>query len=166
MSDKPDPGQQFAAAFVGVAARRLVHHPRRQCHVGQCGHVGEQIERLEHHAHRLTGLVAVDAGVADVAAVEQDLAVVDFLEQVDAPQQRGFPRSGGSDQHHDVVFFDVEVDPVQYWPVAVGLHESAHRQNGGAGHSAPCLIAERRAAQSASRADGTASATNNSPATT
>ncbi len=109
-----DAGQQLAAAFLGVAARRSVHHPRRQRDVGQRGHVGEQVERLEHHAHRLPGRIGVDARVADVAAVEQDLAVVDVLEQVDAPQQRRLSRPRRADQHHHLVLADVEVDTVEH----------------------------------------------------
>jgi hypothetical protein len=42
--------------------------------------VGEQVERLKDHAHRLARFIGVDARVADVAAAEQYLPVVDVLE--------------------------------------------------------------------------------------
>ena len=106
-----------------------MHDPRRQRDVGQRRHVREQVERLEHHAHRLAGFVGVDPRVADVAAVEQDLAVVDVLEQVDAPQQRRLARSRRPDQDDDLVLGDVEVDAVEDGPVVVRLGQPAHRQH-------------------------------------
>ncbi len=104
-------------------------------------------------------------GIADIAAAEQYLPSVDVLEQVDAPQQRRFPRTRRPDQHHDFVLADVEIDAVEHGSVVVRLDQTTHRQQGGR-HTAPCRVATRPAAQSASRADGTASAMNNRPATT
>ena len=121
-----------------------VHDPRRQRDVGQRGHVREQVERLEHHAHRLPRAASASiARVADVAAVEQDLAVVDVLEQVDAPQQRRLARPGRADQHDDLVLGDVEVDAVEHRAVVrSALTQAPHRQHRCGRHSAPCRVAD------------------------
>ena len=68
------------------------------------------------------------------------------------------------------MFGDVEVHPTQDDTFAVPLYQSADGEDGGTPrvffHSAPCRVAARRVAQSARRAEGTASMTNSSPATT
>ena len=58
--------------------------------------------------------VLVEPGRRDVDAVEQDAAVVDRLEQVDAAQQRRLARARRADEAHDLVVVDVEVDVGQH----------------------------------------------------
>ena len=65
-------------------------------------HVREQVEALEHHADPAPDRVGVEPGLADVDAVEQDRAVVDRFEQVDAAQQRALARAGRADQADDL----------------------------------------------------------------
>ena len=74
----------------------------------------EQVVALEHHPDPTADRVGVEAGLADVDVVEEDLAVVDRLEQVDAAQQRALAGAGRADQADDVVRCDVEVDVVEH----------------------------------------------------
>jgi hypothetical protein len=62
-----------------------------------------------------------DAGIGDDRAVEQHVAVVDLLEQVDAAQQRRLARARRADDRHCPVLAHLEVDAAQHLPLAVGL---------------------------------------------
>ena len=97
--------------------------------VVQHGHVVEQVEALEHHAH----LGAVGAGVAprgrDVTAVEQHLAVRGRLQQIDAAQQRGFAAAGRADDAGHVARVDGKVHVTQNNMGAEALGEVAHLDN-------------------------------------
>ena len=75
--------------------------------------MGEQVERLEHDPDPAPDLVRIDIGQGDIRAVNQDPAGVDRLEQVDAPEQGRLATAGRTDQAHDLVFADGEVDPAQ-----------------------------------------------------
>ena len=48
------------------------------------------------------------------SALDQDPASVDRLQQVDAAQQRRLARAARSDQTHDLVIVDGEIDPTQH----------------------------------------------------
>ena len=68
---------------------------------------------LEHHSH--FPAVEVDVGffVRDVHALEQDLSAHGHLQQVQAPQERGFAGAGGADDYDYLAFADVGGDSVQ-----------------------------------------------------
>ena len=55
----------------------------------------EQVERLEHDPDAPTSVVGVELGVRDVHTVEKDLAVVDWLEEVDASEEGRLARPEG-----------------------------------------------------------------------
>jgi hypothetical protein len=65
-----------------------VHLAQGEGDVVQHAHVREQVERLEDDDDGRAHHVGVDPGVGDVDAVRRDGAIVDDLQQVDAPQQR------------------------------------------------------------------------------
>ena len=75
--------------------------------------MGEQVEMLEHHAHFLPVEVDVHLGVRDVHAVKDDGAPGGPLQQVEAPQEGGFPGPGGPDDHHDLPTADVRGHAVE-----------------------------------------------------
>ncbi len=53
------------------------------------GHVGEEVELLEHHAHlgaELSQLLSREVGLGEVDAVDPELAAVDGFETVETPQ--------------------------------------------------------------------------------
>ena len=81
----------------------------------------EEVERLEDDADAAAHDVHVDAARRDLAAVDEDAAIVDRLEQVDAAQQRRLARPGGADQADDLVLGDVEVDAAQHRDLAERL---------------------------------------------
>jgi len=85
--------QQIVRALVRLGGRHAVHHPRRQRDVLHRRHVREQVERLEHDRHPALRGGHVRARVGDVDAVEEHLAVVDLLQQVDAPRTEISPTS-------------------------------------------------------------------------
>ena len=106
---------------------------RRQDDVLQHAQVREQVEGLEHEPEPAADLDRVAVRVGDHPPVEQDVAVVDVVEQVDAAQQRRLAGAGGADQRDRLVLADLEVDPAQHLGLAVGLgdaldleHDLAH----------------------------------------
>src|SRR4051794_35617711 len=58
---------------------------------------------------------------SQMSALELDDAVVDRLQQVDAPQQRGLARARRADEHDDAVLGDLEVEVVEHDLVAERL---------------------------------------------
>jgi hypothetical protein len=94
--------------FTRFFLRHAQHVHRRFHDVFQRGHVRPQVEMLEHHRQarthalqlfRVGGLErAVLAGhQLQFFVVEQDLAGVRLLQQVDAAQERYFARAAGAD---------------------------------------------------------------------
>ena len=85
--DRSGPGARRRGASASV--RPAAQHPSwGQRHVLQHGAVREEVELLEDDARCGGAASSCRPGLADVDAVEQDAAVVDGLEQVDAAQQR------------------------------------------------------------------------------
>ena len=70
------------------------------------GQVREQVVGLEDEPEPAADRDRVDRGVGDHLAVEEDVAVVDLLEQVDAAQQRRLARARGADQRDRLVLAD------------------------------------------------------------
>ena len=82
----------------------------------------EEVVALEDHADpgALPGELAAaqaDAtpagAVAERLAVEPDLAAVEFLEEVDAAEQRGLAGTAGADDRNDVGGKHIEVDAAE-----------------------------------------------------
>ena len=87
----------------------------------QHGHVVEQVEGLEHHAHMGAVLGGIDLGTGDVLAAVEDLAAGGGLQQVDAPQQGALAGAGGTNDAGDIAFFHGEIDVPQHFVAAEGL---------------------------------------------
>ena len=87
----------------------------------QHGHVVDQVEGLEHHAHMGAVLGGIDLGTGDVLAAVEDLAAGGGLQQVDAPQQGALAGAGGTNDAGDIAFFHGEIDVPQHFVAAEGL---------------------------------------------
>ena len=130
---RPNRASSSRAALARLLARRAVRAHRPEHDVLENRHMGEQVEGLEHHPEPAADRDRVDARVGDHLAVEQDVAVVDLLEQIDAAQQRRLARAGGADQRDGLVLVHLQVDPAQHLGVAVGLRDAADLEHGGHG---------------------------------
>ena len=100
--------EQVARDRLGLVARHAAHLPRREHHVLQHRHVREEVVRLEDDADLPAQRVHVDLAVREALAVDDDLALLDALEHVEAAKQRRLPRARRADQADDVVLVDVE----------------------------------------------------------
>ena len=99
---------------VGLLAGPLLDPDRRKCDVLEHALVGEQVERLEHHAHIGPELRERGALFRKAFAVDGDLARVDGLEPVDRTAQGGFAGAAGPDHHDDLAAVHHCVDVVQH----------------------------------------------------
>ena len=118
------PGQQPQRLSVGLGLGHPLGAHRRQGDILADGHVGEEIEVLEHHAHLAADGVDVHLGVGNVGTFKGDGALCRRLQQVQAPQEGGFAGAGGADDDHLFTGVDVLVDVVQHQVVAEGFGES------------------------------------------
>ena len=126
------------------------------------GHVGEQVEALEHDADVLAQPVQVDAAPRRLLAVDPDGAPVDVLQGVDAAQQRRLPAARRADEAYDLVLVDLQVDALQTWS-AEALVDAVDLEEGTA--QPPALARACRAtSQSVKRASGIVITTNATPA--
>ena len=123
-----DAVEQFQRLLLRLLFGKAVQFHRRKSHVPQHGHVREQVELLEHHAHLLAVNVYVYLGVGDVRALKQHLSAGGPVEQVEAAQERRFPGTGRSDHDHDLPFADLRVDAVERADVAE-IHLQVFRFN-------------------------------------
>ena len=62
--------------------------------------VGKQVEVLEHHSHFAPHRVDVHPLGSDILSLKPDFSAGGGLQQVQAPQEGGFPRTGGPDDHY------------------------------------------------------------------
>ena len=115
------PLQQLQGLFVGLGLGHQLQFGGGQGDVLLYGHVGEQVELLEHHAHAGPQLVDVVFRVGDVHALKGDGAAGGLLQQVQAPQEGGLARAGGADDGHLLALVDVLVDALEDLVVPVRL---------------------------------------------
>ncbi|MND87760.1 hypothetical protein D3C80_797680 [compost metagenome] len=104
----------------------LAHPALRQHAVLQYRQMREEIELLEHHADIAADVVGIGALLAERRAVDGDAAFLDFLQMVDAADQRRLAGSGWAAKHDMLAAPDFEVDPLQHLQVAVPLVDAAH----------------------------------------
>jgi hypothetical protein len=97
----------------------------------------EQVEALEHHAE--AGADAADvpfavelapagsvAAVADQCIVEQHLAGLVFLEEIETAQQRRLARATRPDDGHDLAALDLEADAAQHFELTEAFVQTTH----------------------------------------
>jgi hypothetical protein len=96
--------------------------------------VREQVVGLKDEAELAPNRHSADRRIGDHLAVEEDVAVVDVDEQVDAAQQGGLARAGGADQRDRLVLGDLQVDALQHLAIAEGLGDAFDCDHRGAAH--------------------------------
>ncbi len=120
---QPEAAQQLIGARSRLVIAQAEHLARCKGHVLAHGHMREEVERLEHDADLAADGVLVDPARRDVETLDQDPAAVDRLQQIDAPQERRLARPACSDQTHDLVVVDGEIDATQHLELAEPLVE-------------------------------------------
>ena len=116
-------GEQLLRLLLALLLAALQHGHLADHAVLQHAHVVEEVEGLEDHADLGAVLVDVELPLEDILAVEEDLAVVGDLKQVDAPEQGGLAAAGRADNGDHVPLVDVEVDVVEDAQLAKVLFE-------------------------------------------
>jgi hypothetical protein len=139
--------EQARGELVRLAAVHAPHAHRPGLDVLGGRHVREEVEALEDHPDLLAlardVAVAVlheppaGAAVADRMAVDEDLALVDPLEVVDAADERRLAGAARPDDADDLAPLHVEVDAAQRRDVAVALVHAARLdgRDGGVGRA-------------------------------
>jgi hypothetical protein len=119
-----DPLQIFHRDRFGVLLRHVAHPDRRQRAVLQHGQMRKQVEALEHHADFAADFVDAPQVRTELDAVDDDLAFLEFLQRVDAADQRRFARARRAADHDALALGDIEVDVAQHVKIAVPLVEA------------------------------------------
>ncbi len=86
----------------------------------------EEVVRLKDDTEPPAHADSVDRGIGDHLAVEEDVAVVDVLEQIDAAKERRLAGAGRADQSDGLVLGDLEVDASKDFEIAEGLGHAAN----------------------------------------
>ena len=118
---QPHALQQLDRLRIGFSLLHKAGAHRRQGNVSADGHIGKEIEVLEHHPHLAAHLVDLRLRVGDLGAAEGDRTGRGRLQQVEAAQERGFARAGRPDDHHLFPGGDVLADIVQHQVAAEGF---------------------------------------------
>ncbi len=92
--------------------------------------MGEQVERLEHHAHVGAEPGELLALVGKVLAVDGDAAGLVRLEPVDGAAQRRLAGPGGPDDDDDLTLGHGQVDVLEHVKVAEVLVDVVHDDEG------------------------------------
>ena len=116
-----DPAQQLGGLVVRFCLRHQTGAHGGEGDVLADGHVGEEVEVLEHHAHFPTDHVDVRLWVGDDLAVKGDGAGGGFFQQVQTAQERGFAGAGGADDDHFVPGVNVFGNVLENQMVAEGF---------------------------------------------
>ena len=161
---EPDLLEQLERDQPSLARAGAVHLPRRQHDVLEHRHVREEVVGLEDDADLAAQRVHVDVAVGDLVAVDDDAALVDPLEQVDAAQERRLAGARRADQADDVVPLDLERHVVEHAQVAERLRDLVELDEA---HVAPARSRRSRVRirWSVKRASGIVSRTNSTAAT-
>jgi len=147
---EPESPELRPGRLLGLLAGHPVSLDRAEDDVLEHGQVGEEVVGLKDQPEPPPHRDRVDGRVGDHLAVEQDVAVVDLLQQVDAAQHRRLARARGADHRHRLVLGDGQVDPVEHLQLAERLGDAAQLQHRRAAHRR----ALRRSQRSSNRAIG------------
>ncbi len=135
-----DPRQQRRRKIGGVGPRPSEHDPRREHDVLEHREVRKQVELLEHHAdvpaepHEVAG--PPRRARRENVAGDEDLARVERLEGVQAPQERALPAPRGADDRGHLPLANLEIDVGERRDAAAELSHRTHADHGVA--SRPC----------------------------
>ena len=132
------PLEEGGGHLVGLGLAHQLSLHRGQGDVFTDGHVGEEVEVLEHHAHLLADLVNLHFGVGDDRVFKGDGACGGGFQQVETAQEGGLARPGGADDHHFFSGADVLGDAVQHQVVPEGLGQVFNVDHFGAASFPAC----------------------------
>ena len=104
--------------FLGLALGHVAHPDRAQCQILEHRQMGEKIEVLKHHADFAANGVNVFQIVGELRPVHDDLALLVFLEPVDAPDQGRFPRARWPADDNPFAPFNHQVDVLEHVELA------------------------------------------------
>ena len=94
----------------GVLLRHLAHPDRCQRAVLKNGQMREQVEMLEHHADFAADELDVLQIAVQLDSMDIDDALLVHLEPVQAPDQRGFARTGRTTDDDPLTLVDLKID--------------------------------------------------------
>ena len=133
---KTEPLEKRNPFCLGGRDRASEHLAWGERDVVEDGHVGKQVEGLEHDPHLPPNTVDVHPPPGDLLVLQHDPAAVDRLEQVHAPQERRLAGPGRPDEADHLVLADVEVDAAEHLEPAEGLVQVLDAQKAHGAHAA------------------------------
>ena len=113
--------QQVQGRFIGLLLGHQTGTHRGQGDILPDGHIGKQVEMLEHHAHFPADGVNIGFGIGDLRTVEGDDAFGGVFQQIHAPQECGFTGAGRPDDNHFFSGIDVFRNVLEDAVVVKGL---------------------------------------------
>src|SRR5919198_657960 len=125
-----DAPEQVERLRLRLRARDLADAPSGERQVVDHLQVREEVELLEDDPDPLTDLLRLDASGCDLAALEEDPAAVDRLEQVDAAKQRALAAPTRTDHDQHLARVDGQIDGVEDEVVAEALADRFASNNG------------------------------------
>src|SRR5690349_5194977 len=90
----------------------------------------KQVKALEHHADLTAHRVYMLEVRTELDAVDHDLALLKFLERVDAADQGRLARARRPADHDALALVDLEVDVAQHMKFAVPFVEAGNTDDG------------------------------------
>ena len=119
-----DPLQFHDGTLVGLSLRDSLHLNHADPDVLERVQVVEKVEVLKDHSDLLAVGVEVPLVVVmHLAAVQPNPPLVGFDEEIDALQQRAFPRTRGTDQDLQISLVYVEGRPLQNILLPIALRQ-------------------------------------------
>src|SRR5581483_4164466 len=130
MRAQADAFEQLAALLLGGLRVAAKHSHLRQRQVAHDREMREEFEVLEDHADARTQLRQICLGVADRNPVDDDRALFERLEPVDALDQRGLAGTRRTAHNHHFAFGDTGAAIFKHLHGAVPLADVADRDHG------------------------------------
>ena len=122
-------GQVGHGGLSGLSLAALQHLDLADHAVFQHGHIVEQVEGLEHHAHVAAVFRLVHTPAHNVLPVVEDFSRGGGFQQVDAAKQGALAGAGSADDGGDVTLFHGEVNILQHLVGAETLGQVVDLQN-------------------------------------
>ena len=119
-----DTGQEFRCLLIGFFPCHLAQFYRSQHDIATNGHIREEIELLEHHAHSLAHLVDVYIPGSDIHTVDIDFTFGRFLQKIDGAQESTLSATRWTDNGYNLAFLHRGCYAFQYLVVAEAFTKS------------------------------------------
>ena len=99
----------------------MAHLDRRERHILKNGLVGEQVERLEHHADLGTQAGELFAFLGQWLSINANITGINGFQTVDGTAHGGFAGAGRTDDDQHLALLDGEVDVLEHMQITVVL---------------------------------------------